>query len=178
MIENQAAQAPRHSAEAGPVLHTIGYEGLALDDLHALLAEERIRVVVDIRWTPISRKPGFSRSGLAETLPAWGVGYESARGLGSPPALRQDLLASGSWEAFALGYGRWLAWQEPTVQELAERVRDGNRMALLCVEADALRCHRSLVAAALLDRVDAVWVDGSRAGWRRMDGLDSGGAAR
>jgi uncharacterized protein (DUF488 family) len=39
------------------------------------------------------------------------------------------------------------------LETLADLVRSGRRVCLLCLEANPLHCHRSLVAAALAERV-------------------------
>ncbi len=56
-------------------LFTIGYEGLSQKEFIATLAAAKVRIVFDVRELPLSRKPGFSKRGLADALgrSAWVV---------------------------------------------------------------------------------------------------------
>lgn len=47
------------------VLLTVGYEGRTAEELVVTLAEADVDVLVDIRLTPLSRKPGLSKRQLA-----------------------------------------------------------------------------------------------------------------
>ena len=51
-------------------LVTIGYEGKTVGDLVATLIEQKVRILVDVRLTPLSRKPGLSKTKLSEALSA------------------------------------------------------------------------------------------------------------
>ena len=62
----------------------IGYEGLIVDQLVARLQAEGVEVLVDVRMTPLSRKPGFSKRALSEALSAAGIRYVHDRRLGNP----------------------------------------------------------------------------------------------
>ncbi|MDG4769766.1 DUF488 domain-containing protein [Solwaraspora sp. WMMD792] len=59
----------------------IGYEGRSVDGLIAELRAAGVSRLVDVRLTPISRKPGFSKSALAKALNAAGIAYEHRREL-------------------------------------------------------------------------------------------------
>ncbi|HEX3811727.1 MAG TPA: DUF488 domain-containing protein [Mycobacteriales bacterium] len=54
-------------------LVSLGYEGRGIDVLVSQLVEESVTVLVDVRLTPLSRKPGFSKRRLAEALSATGI---------------------------------------------------------------------------------------------------------
>ena len=54
-------------------LVSIGYEGKTVDDLVARLLEQDVQVLVDVRLTPLSRKPGLSKTKLSEALAAQGM---------------------------------------------------------------------------------------------------------
>ena len=62
----------------------IGYEGLIIDQVVARLQAEGVEVLVDVRMTPLSRKPGFSKRALSEALSAAGIRYVHDRRLGNP----------------------------------------------------------------------------------------------
>jgi Protein of unknown function, DUF488 len=51
-----------------PGLRGIGYEGLSIGAFVGQLRAEGITIVADVRLTPLSRKPGFSKRALAIAL--------------------------------------------------------------------------------------------------------------
>ena len=74
--------APPDAAEG--TLVSIGYEGQTVGDLVVQLLEQDVRVLVDVRLTPLSRKPGLSKTKLSEALAAVGIRYVHHRALGNP----------------------------------------------------------------------------------------------
>ena len=121
-----------------------GYEATSLDDLVARLRAAEVAVVVDVRRTPASRKPGFSRRRLAEALGAAGIEYASERDLGNPPDNRDafrrgDRASVRRMRAIVAGPGAE-ALDRVVARASAERV------ALLCICADHALCHRRIVA--------------------------------
>ncbi len=69
---------------SNPSLVSIGYEGRDLAELVRDLQSQRVTVLVDVRLTPISRKPGLSKRRLSEALASAGIGYVHHRELGNP----------------------------------------------------------------------------------------------
>ena len=63
---------------------TIGYESRTVDELIERLADADVKVVVDVRLTPLSRKPGLSKNGLAARLRDAGIDYVHLPDLGNP----------------------------------------------------------------------------------------------
>ncbi len=59
------ADATGHLVATGTLV-SIGYEGKTLSDLVTQLLEQGVRVLVDVRLTPLSRKPGLSKTKLTE----------------------------------------------------------------------------------------------------------------
>lgn len=132
---------------------TAGHGDRSLEELIALLARHGIAALVDVRRFPGSRRhPHFSRASLEETLPKAGIAYlwegESLGGRrrprpGSPHAALRNEGFRGYADhmetpLFRAGLERLLALaaKEPT--------------AILCAERLPWRCHRYLVADALL----------------------------
>ena len=140
----------RTSTEHGQVW-TIGYEGRTLDQLVADLRAAGVVQVVDVRELPLSRKQGFSKSGLAAGLKASGLHYVGERRVGAPREARHRLREGGPWEPFANAYLAHLDGQVEAVREV-ERLARTRRTALLCYERDGLACHRGLLAARLAQR--------------------------
>ena len=131
-----------------PTIYTIGYEGKGLEEFIHILREHEIDVIVDVRERPISRKKGFSKNQLTQTLEEAGIRYEPARSLGTPPDVRDRFRATHDREAFAENYAQVLSDHQPELQDLLEKARR-ERLCLLCFELDSADCHRSLVANAL-----------------------------
>jgi uncharacterized protein (DUF488 family) len=129
-------------------LVSLGYEGRTADELVAHLQREAVSVLVDVRLTPLSRKPGLSKNRLAQALSEVGIQYVHLPALGNPienrsafragdPASRRHFqnLLQGDHAAEAL-------------QHVAELL-DGGTVALLCFERRHDSCHRYLVAEAV-----------------------------
>jgi len=125
---------------------TIGYQGASLSSVVTTLASEGIEHVVDVRLTPISRKPGFSRSSLSTALQQRGISYSHWAELGCPKHIRVRYERTRDFDWYSGRYAaQVLRRQEPLISRLAEEATR-RRTCLLCFEADASHCHRSLIA--------------------------------
>jgi uncharacterized protein (DUF488 family) len=111
-----------------------------------------VRLLIDIRFTPISRKKGFSKTALAESLETAGIAYAHVRQLGSPRALRQRLISDRDYAAFFESYREYLSEQDESLAEALELMKQ-SQVCLMCVEAEPHECHRDVVAHALADKV-------------------------
>lgn len=133
---------------------TIGYEAATVRTFLDTLVAHQVALVVDVRAVASSRKPGFAKTALAANLSGAGMDYLHLRGLGTPAEGRAAARAGRHAEMKAV-YARHLA--TPAAQDdlsaLVEVVRSGAHACLLCLEADPTHCHRSLVAAALGERL-------------------------
>jgi uncharacterized protein (DUF488 family) len=130
---------------------TIGHSTHPLDELLALLRAHRIELLADVRSYPGSRRmPWFSRESLAAEL---GEGYVHLRELGGRRRAQRDS-PNGGWESEGFrGYADHMASAEFT-EALArlEGLAHQRRTAVMCAEAPWWRCHRRLLADALLVR--------------------------
>ena len=129
---------------------TIGYEGATVERVLDALRAAGVELLVDVRAVASSRRPGFSKTRLAEHLAGAGVGYLHLRGLGTPAAGRAAARAGRPDEMRAIFLDH-LATPEAQAElhHLADLVAAGRRVGLLCFEADPAHCHRTLVADAL-----------------------------
>ena len=139
---------PHHyrGAVAGRI-YSVGYEGLTVAGLVERLQQSRIDELVDVRANPFSRRPGFSKKRLAESLAAAGITYRHEPLLGNAFRDVEDFAA-----AMDLMRGH-LATGEPA--EAVDRLislAEGRRIAVLCLETDQRRCHRQVVLEAALAR--------------------------
>jgi uncharacterized protein (DUF488 family) len=130
---------------AGGRIYSVGYEGLTVAGLVERLRQNRIEELVDVRASPFSRRPGFSKKRLAESLSAAGVDYRHEPLLGNAFRDVDDFAAAMDLMRGHLGTG------EPAeaVARLVALARD-RRIAILCLESDQSRCHRQVVLEAAL----------------------------
>lgn len=137
---------------------SIGYERKTVNDLVAQLINQGVRVLVDVRLTPLSRKPGLSKTKLSEALAAVGIDYVHHRALGNPKDNRAGFRA-GEPESRAR-YHDVLETAAATdaLAHVSELLDDGV-VALLCFEQDHSECHRDIVVRRLMmERPDAAVV--------------------
>ena len=136
-------------------LATVGYEGTTVDAFLGALRAAAVELLVDVRAVASSRRPGFAKTRLAANLADAGIDYLHLRGLGTPAEGRAAARAGRHAEMHRV-FGRHLATDEAQAElhALADLVRSGRRVALLCFEADPAHCHRTLVAEALAPLVD------------------------
>jgi uncharacterized protein (DUF488 family) len=131
---------------------TIGYERLLPPELVAELEAAGVERVIDVRYRPQSRRPGMSKTRLAELLAAHRIAYEHRRELGTPPDLRW-LYRAGRLAEAAAAYTSHVEASAPDVLDaLAAELGAGPRTALMCLEADPAACHRRVVTEALKAR--------------------------
>ncbi|MEO8190628.1 MAG: DUF488 domain-containing protein [Acidobacteriota bacterium] len=135
-------------------ISTLGHSNRSLEAFLALLSAHAVRQVVDVRRFPASRKwPHFNAAALAESLPASGIAYRAMPELGGRRKARPDSPHT-AWrvEAFR-GYADYMDTSE--FQAALRTLEDFARVpytGILCAEALPWRCHRSLIADALLVR--------------------------
>jgi uncharacterized protein (DUF488 family) len=131
-------------------LATIGYQGTTVSDFLEALGEERIELLVDVRAVAMSRRPGFAKSALAASLEKAGIDYLHLRRLGTPADGRAAARAGRHAEMHRI-FLKHLATDEAQeeLHVLADIIRSGRRVCVLCFEADPAHCHRRLVANAL-----------------------------
>lgn len=130
-------------------LVSLGYEGRNAGDLIVQLTEQHVTVLVDVRLTPLSRKPGLSKRKLAEVLESAGIRYLHLPHLGNPKDNREAFRAGDP--ASRARFRQILGTSDgaAALQHVAELL-DGGSVALLCFERDHATCHRDLVSAAIL----------------------------
>jgi uncharacterized protein (DUF488 family) len=129
---------------------TIGYEQTTLDAVIGALAEAGTEVLADIRYLPLSRRPGFSKSALAAAAREAGIEYRHMKPLGTP-AEGRAAARRGDHAELARVYAGQLELPEALAAMAELRALAGEkRVALLCYEREASECHRSLLIQALL----------------------------
>lgn len=149
------------AARAGPgVVATVGHGRLPGEELARLVAGAGAAELVDVRRTPFSRRnPQFNRDRLAAVLGDAGVAYRWWEGLGGRRETLPGSPNTGVTPADLRGYADHLgtAAGRAALAELARRAR-ATPLAIMCAEGDPRRCHRRLLADALVavEGVDVV----------------------
>jgi len=133
----------------GPMqIWTIGHSTRPLEEFLALLAENRIASLADVRQFPGSRRyPHFNAERLSPALAAAGIEYVHFLELGGRRRPRPDS-PNTAWrhEAFR-GYADHMmtdAFRDGIARLLAAAAQ--KRTAIMCSEAVWWRCHRSLIS--------------------------------
>lgn len=135
-------------------IYTIGHSTRPLEDFIGLLKAHNVQRLVDVRTMPRSRhNPQFNHETFGEALAAEGIHYTHMAGLGG---LRHTTAASPNkgWRNTSFrGYADYMQTPE-FAENLEQAIELGKReqIALMCAEAVPWRCHRSLVADALIAR--------------------------
>ena len=128
------------------MLSTIGYERAELDDFVATLDAAQVDVLVDIRDRAQSRRPGFSKSALADALNSAGIEYIHLRELGDPKEGR-EAARRGDFPAFRRIFSKVMATSEAQeALETIEQLAGEKSVCLMCFERDQKTCHRKIVA--------------------------------
>lgn len=133
---------------------TVGHSTRSLDELVDLLRRNGVEELWDVRTVPGSRRmPHFSAGSLAAELPRHGIAYRHVKELGGLRRPRPDS-RNQAWRNQAFrGYADHMETPEfaAALDALLE-AQQARRVAVMCAEAVPWRCHRSLIADALLVR--------------------------
>ena len=139
-------------------LWTIGYERLLPPELFAELEAAGIERLLDVRYRPQSRRPGMSKTRLAQALADRGIGYEHRRALGTPPDIRWLFKHGRSDDGRAAFRAHVTENEAEALDQLAAELPRGPRTVLMCLEADPATCHRRVLAEALTERLPGLTV--------------------
>ena len=136
------------------VIHTVGHSTRSFDEFLRLLQGADINLLVDVRRYPASRRyPQFNRENLKQSLREHSVEYLHEADLGGRRSAEADspnlFWRNASFRAYAdyMSSAEFHAALDRLLQAAADR-----NVAVMCAEAVPWRCHRSLIADALLVR--------------------------
>lgn len=140
---------------------TVGHSTHSLDAFLDVLAPHGIEAVADVRRYPGSRRlPHFGEAELRKELPARGIGYQWLPELGGRRS-EKSVESVGPAEPATAG------WRHPAFRAYAAHMATGEfeagiealiegahrqRTAIMCSEVLWWRCHRRLIADALVAR--------------------------
>ena len=136
-----------------PRIATIGYERATLEDVIERLRAAGVDVLLDVRAVASSRRAGFSKTVLSNSLVEAGIDYVHLRGLGTPKSGR-EAARKGRISEMREIYDAHLETLEAQADfERAVAIVQDRAAALLCYEASAAECHRRIVGERLLARL-------------------------
>lgn len=161
---------------------TIGHSTRPITEFIRLLDAHGVRRVIDVRTIPQSaHNPQYNRKDLSRALHRSRMHYRHMPGLGGRRRARPDSTNTGWRNASFRGYADYMG--TAAFRRSLDRcitLAGQEQAVLMCAEAVPWRCHRSLIADALLARGIAVSeiVSGIRARphslspWARIEGTD------
>jgi uncharacterized protein (DUF488 family) len=135
-----------------PILFTIGHSTHSIEEFIALLNAHAVRHLVDVRSIPKSRHvPQFNSEAIAPALASAGIGYTHMKALGGRRHSRKDSTNTAWRNASFRGYADYMGTPQfaEGLTALIEIART-TPTAIMCAEAVPWRCHRSLIADALI----------------------------
>jgi uncharacterized protein (DUF488 family) len=138
--------------DARPVVLTVGHSTRPLAEFIALLAAHSVTRLIDVRTVPRSRhNPQFNRETFPAALEVAGISYAHAAGLGGFRRASPESPNRGWRNASFRGYADYMQTPEfaRNLAGLMEQAKE-ERVARMCAEAVPWRCHRSLIADALV----------------------------
>ncbi len=135
-----------------PTIWTVGHSTRQIGEFTDLLRAHEIRLLVDVRTIPRSRhNPQFNTDTLAESLKEVDAVSLHMPALGGLRKARKDSINVGWRNASFRGYADYMQTEEfqRALEELTA-YGTNTRVAIMCAEAVPWRCHRSLIADALV----------------------------
>ena len=139
---------------AAPLIYTIGHSNRTIEEFLEMLKAYEIEEVVDVRTVPRSRhNPQFAQENLPQSLQQAGIDYSHIKGLGGLRRPQPDSSNAGWRNLSFRGYADYMQTPEflQNLDTLIALARQ-KRVAIMCAEAVPWRCHRSLIADALVIR--------------------------
>jgi uncharacterized protein (DUF488 family) len=136
------------------VILTIGHSTRSMEDFLDLLQAHGVKRLVDVRTVPRSRhNPQFNQDALPKALRHIGIAYLHLPELGGLRHARRDSSNTGWRNASFRGFADYMqTLQFETGLDKLIKSAARTQVAIMCAEAVPWRCHRSLIADALVVR--------------------------
>lgn len=130
------------------ILWTIGHSTRTIEEFTALLLQNGIRMLADVRLLPGSRKyPHFNQDVLERSLEKQGIDYLHILGLGGRRKKVKDSRNTVWRNASFRAYADYM--ETPEFEESAKNLMHlalEKNTCIMCSEAVWWRCHRSMIA--------------------------------
>jgi len=139
---------------ARPTILAVGHSTRTWEEFVALLEAHGVDVLADVRTVSRSRaNPQYSLERMSQALAEAGIRYVHLPALGGLRRPRPDS-TNLSWEHSGFrGYADYM--ETPEFEEAVRgllRLAATGRTAVMCAEGNPFRCHRRLLADALVAR--------------------------
>lgn len=137
-----------------PSLFTIGHSTRSLADFTELLDAYDVTQIVDVRSIPRSRhNPQFNGTDLKQSLKQQGIRYKHIAKFGGLRHSQKCSLNSGWRNRSFRGFADYMSTPEFSMglDELIH-IASLRKTAVMCAEAVPWRCHRALIADALIKK--------------------------
>jgi uncharacterized protein (DUF488 family) len=149
-----------------PELYTIGHSTLEIDDFLALLKENYIQVLIDVRSQPYSRfNPQYNRESFKHAMAYANIEYvfagEYLGGRPTDPTCYKDGVMPDAKADYLklVDYAEVMKrdWYQRGIQRLLE-IASERQAVIMCSEEDPMQCHRhQLITQTLLKQGIPVW---------------------
>jgi uncharacterized protein (DUF488 family) len=136
-------------------VYTIGHSTREIEEFIRLLKENNIELLIDVRRFPGSKRyPQFNEGNLQHSLNDIGINYRHMEVLGGRRDKPKENSKNDGWKSNGFqAYADYINTTE--VQETIDKLADLSRkkaFTLMCAEAVYWKCHRQLIADALIAR--------------------------
>jgi uncharacterized protein (DUF488 family) len=135
-------------------VYLVGHSTRSIEAFLGILQAHTVDTLVDIRTIPKSmHNPQFNSDSLKISLRAAGIRYVHSEKLGGLRRPLKDSPNSGWKNSSFRGFADYMLTDafEKGIDELI-RLGERGTVAIMCAEGNPFRCHRSLVADALMAR--------------------------
>ncbi len=152
--DTRAALSPASGVPRRPLVFTVGHSTRSFEELLELLRAHGIARLIDVRTLPRSRRnPQFNRETLARSLRNRRIGYRHMKDLGGLRRPARDSINTAWRNASFRGYADYMQTEsfEKALDRLVELATE-KTTAIMCAEAVPWRCHRSMIADAMIVR--------------------------
>lgn len=138
-------------------LFTIGYEGISVEEYLNKLIQNNIKILVDVRKNPLSRKYGFSKQQLKFMVERLGIEYLHMPELGIETDKRKNLETLEDYNKLFEDYEKTLVSKDKELLEIKNLINSKKRVALTCFEKDVKMCHRTRIKNRLEETSQGVF---------------------
>lgn len=139
------------------ILATVGYEGISFESYLNKLIKNDIKLLIDVRKNPISRKYGFSKKTLSAALNNLNIEYVHMPALGIESSERKYLRSVNDYKNLFHRYkNKQLTKNNSEVDKVYDLLKSYKRIALTCFEKTSELCHRGTLANYISDRYNDV----------------------
>ncbi len=137
-----------------PVIFTVGHSTHPINEFVELLQTHDVKEIVDVRSIPMSRyNPQFNSDTLKQSLRQANIKYKLLKKLGGLRHTKKNSINLGWRNASFRGFADYMASSEfAEGLKMLKKIASAKNTAIMCAEAVPWRCHRSLIADALIKK--------------------------